>query len=70
MKEVRVKVPDMSCGHCVSAIQGAVEGVEGVTEFEASLDLKTVMIRSDMDLDSNEILSLIREAGYTPELIS
>ena len=70
MKEVRVKVPDMSCGHCVSAIQKAMEGVEGITEFQASLDMKTVMIRSDIDLDSSDILSRIRGAGYSPELIS
>jgi copper chaperone len=70
MNEVHVRVPDMSCGHCVSAIQRAVEGVEGVQGVEASLDMKIVIIKSENNLDHDVILSAVRGAGYTPELIS
>jgi copper chaperone len=69
MKEVHVQVPDMSCGHCVSAIQRAVEGVEGVLGVEASLDTKIVIIKSEKNLDHDVILSAVRGAGYTPALI-
>jgi copper chaperone len=34
------KVPEVSCGHCKSAIEGALGGVEGVTEAEVDIEAK------------------------------
>lgn len=68
MDELRVKVPDMSCGHCVGAIERALSGVEGVTAVDASLDTKTVRVQSDRALDISSVLVAIESAGYTPHL--
>ena len=70
MKELKLKVEDMSCGHCIGAIQRALGGIDGVTSVEASLDTKTVMVFGDRDLDESEILAAVKGAGYTPKLES
>lgn len=69
MEELNLKVPDMSCGHCVGAIQRAMEIVDGVTAVEASLDTKIVKIKSDRVLNLEEVLASVAGAGYTPELV-
>jgi copper chaperone CopZ len=69
MEELNLKVPDMSCGHCVGAIQRAMEIVDGVTAVEASLDTKIVKIKSDRVLNLEEVLAAVAGAGYTPELV-
>lgn len=68
MKETRIYVPDMSCGHCVAAVQGSLEILEGVEDIEISLDAHTVIVRAIEDLRSDDILDAVRGAGYTPEL--
>ncbi len=68
MREIRMKVPDMSCGHCVGAIEGALSKLEGVTGVEADLENKTVIVRSDRDLDPQGAMASVSGAGYTPEL--
>jgi copper chaperone len=68
MQEIHLKVPDMSCGHCVGAIQRALGVVDGVTAVDASLDTKLVIVKGDRDLNAEEILAAVRGAGYTPKL--
>jgi copper chaperone len=67
MSEIRMKVPDMSCGHCVGAIEGALKGIDGVVGVEANLDTKLVIVRSDKDIDDQVALDSVAGAGYTPE---
>jgi copper chaperone len=42
-----LSVPDVSCNHCVSAIEGAVGGLQGVQSVTVDLDRKDVTIRFD-----------------------
>jgi len=69
MSEIHLKVPDMSCGHCVGAIQRAMEAIDRVTAVEASLDTKIVKVFGDRDLDMDEIFQAVAGAGYTPEAV-
>ena len=68
MEELRVKVSDMSCGHCVGAIERALAGVDGVIAVEASLDTKIVTVRADRNLDHSVVVTAIEGAGYTPKI--
>jgi len=70
MHEIHLKVPDMSCGHCVGTIQRAVESMDHVIGFEASLETKSVIIKSDKIISQRDMLDAVRGAGYTPELVS
>ncbi len=69
MSEMRLKVPDMACGHCVAAIEGALAKVDGVAGVEAALDTKLVTVRGSGNLDPQEVLEAVRGAGYSPESV-
>ncbi len=68
MKEVRMKVPDISCGHCVAAVERALGRIPGVSSVEVSLETKGVMVASEEALEAEVLLGAVRDAGYTPEL--
>jgi copper chaperone len=69
MAATTVKVGDMSCGHCVAAIEGAVKKVAGVTGMEANLETKVVTVTFEGDPDQGAVVSAVQDAGYTPEIL-
>jgi copper chaperone len=42
MSSLSFRVPDMSCGHCVASVTGAVEELEGVGGVDVDLESKQV----------------------------
>lgn len=65
---MKFKVPKMSCGHCVSTIEKAVEIQEAGAQVICNLEDHTVEIVSS--LSSTSIEATIREAGFEPHLIA
>jgi len=65
-EKVTLRVPDMSCGHCVSAVSTAVGEVAGVSDVAVDLDTKRVEVEGD-GVDVATISEAIRGAGYEPE---
>ena len=61
---IEFKVDDMSCGHCVAAITGAVKAVDAEGSVEVDLQRKRVRVESAHP--AAEIRAAIEEAGYTP----
>ena len=64
-EHVTLTAPDISCGHCVANVQGAVGQLEGVAQVTANADTKQV----DVDFDPSvttvaEISETLKEAGY------
>jgi copper chaperone len=56
------QVPDISCGHCKSAIEGELDKLEGVTSAIVDVDDKTVTVDG---IAADEAITLaIEEAGY------
>ena len=68
MKETRLKVPDMSCGHCVATVQRALEGLEGVERVEVSLETKGVVIRSIEEMEPDDFLQAVKATGFSPSV--
>ena len=60
---VTYTVPGMSCGHCKSAVEGAVGAVPGVEAVAVDLDTKVVEIRG-ASLDEAALRGAIEDAGY------
>ncbi|WP_409343146.1 cation transporter [Paenibacillus sp. MBLB4367] len=63
MKEITLKVEGMSCGHCVSAVEGAVKqaGAEGKVDLAS----KTVTVKfHDGAVSVDAIKSAIEDQGY------
>lgn len=67
MKEFRLQVPDMTCGHCVATVRDAVEKIEGIEEVHVSLETKTVSARGIDELELRDLEQAVRGAGYTPQ---
>jgi copper chaperone CopZ len=61
---ITYSVPDVSCGHCATAISGEVNKVSGVEAVDVDLDAKSVTVTAD-PLDATAILAAIDDAGYT-----
>lgn len=59
-----VRVEDMSCGHCVAAITGAIQAKWPSADVTADLAGKTVSV-SGVEAGA-DLRGVIREAGYTP----
>ena len=61
---IEFKLPDMSCGHCVSTVTRAVRQVDPQARVEADLAGKTVKIESSQD--RAPLARALAEAGYPP----
>ncbi|WP_425100417.1 heavy-metal-associated domain-containing protein [Tropicibacter sp. S64] len=56
------KVPDMSCGHCTSAIEKSVKAADPAARVTCDLGTHTVHI--DSALSADLLSDAIRSAGY------
>lgn len=63
MTEITYSVPDMSCGHCRTAVSSELERIASVRMVEVDLDMKLVVVRGE-DLDDASLRAAIAEAGY------
>jgi len=63
MSEITYTVPDMSCGHCKSAVSSELAQVAGVDSVDVDLDTKVVTVRGSV-LDDAALRAAIVEAGY------
>ncbi|WP_297429750.1 heavy-metal-associated domain-containing protein [Clostridium sp.] len=58
----KILIEGMSCEHCVAHVKNALEGIDGVSSVEVSLEGKYATAETDVD---NEILKeAIEEEGY------
>jgi copper chaperone len=62
---VILNVPAISCEHCKTTIEGAVNQLDGVSKAEVDIDRRTVVV----DFDENqvtlqEIVDAMDEVGY------
>jgi copper chaperone len=55
-------VPDISCGHCKSAIESEVGSLDDVASVTVDIDAKTVTV--DGSASDEAIHAAISEAGY------
>ena len=63
---LRYTVEDMTCGHCVQAITGAITDLDATAQVTVDLAGKIVEVESSAT--PNAVSAAIREAGYTPAL--
>jgi len=63
LSTITYSVPDISCGHCRTAITSEVSTVAGVESVEVDLDAKTVTVTGE-PLDETAVIAAIDEAGY------
>lgn len=59
-----LKVEGMMCAHCQAHVKKALEGVEGVTQVEVSLEDKTAVVTMEAQIDDQALAAAVTEAGY------
>ena len=65
MSNLTLNVPDISCGHCKTSIEGAVGELTGVDKVEVTIDARTVDISfDDATVDQTAIVDAIEGVGY------
>jgi len=62
---LKLKVPEMNCGHCAGTIEKAVKSVDPAAHVTVDLDASTVAVETGAD--ENAIRDVIRAAGYDNE---
>lgn len=65
MRELVVSVPEISCGHCKAAIEGALRPLVGVNSADVDVDTRTVRVRLDPPATVADVTAAIEAQGYS-----
>ncbi|MSP96681.1 MAG: copper chaperone [Betaproteobacteria bacterium] len=64
---IEIKVPDMTCGHCVSTIIKAVQALDASAKVDTVLAEHRVRVESKASKEA--LIHCIAEAGFTPQAV-
>jgi copper chaperone len=65
-REITLRVPDVSCEHCVKTVNGALGALPGVDAVNVDLTSKTVSLRYEAtQVTIERIEETLDDAGYT-----
>jgi len=64
MDRIKLKIDGMSCGHCVSAVDKALKGVNGVQVEQVAVGSATVSY-DPATTSADRITKAIEDEGYT-----
>lgn len=65
---LKLKVEDMTCGHCAATVQKAVRSVDPVAKVD--VDLATGTVTVETVADESRIGEVIRAAGYSNQALA
>jgi copper chaperone len=68
MKELVLKVEGMSCGHCVKAVEEALQRVAGVVQAGVSLEESKAFVKTAESVGL-ACVQAIEEEGYRAEVV-
>lgn len=63
----RLHIPDMTCKHCVATITQLIQNAD--EDAQLTIDLPSHQVDVQGKLEQSRLLSLLEDAGYTPEVI-
>jgi copper chaperone CopZ len=66
MEAKTLKVPNISCGHCVMAIQRELNDLEGVSKVIGDPDKKQVTVEWEAPATLDQIKATLEEINYPP----
>ena len=64
----KLKISGMTCGHCVSHVKSALEGMEGVSEADVSLENHEAELTLSGEVIDADLISAVEAAGYQAEV--
>ena len=64
MEKQTFTVSNISCGHCVAAIEKELQGLDGVTIVNGSPQAKTITVEWQAPASASQIEGKLTEIGY------
>jgi copper chaperone len=64
MTSTTLSVPEIHCGHCKEAIEGAVGPLTGVQTVEVDVDARRVHVQHDDAVTVRALVDAIEDQGY------
>ena len=64
MTTTTYEVNGMTCGHCVAAVSGELNQLEGLTNVSVDLDAGTVTVTVSTPISIEAVRAAVHEAGY------
>ena len=61
---IEMKLPDMSCGHCVGSVTKTCQLVDPQAKVE--VDLATKLVKIDSTVQREKFAEALTQAGYPP----
>lgn len=68
MKEMKLEVTGMSCGHCVAAVRSALAGVDGVEVRSVEIGAGAVSYDPER-VSPDAIVEAVRDEGYEARVV-
>ena len=69
MTQKTLSITGMSCGHCVTHVKTALEGVDGVDSAEVSLDANSATVMASTEVLDDALIGAVKAAGYDADVI-
>ena len=64
----QLKISGMSCGHCVDHVKSALEGVDGVSQADVSLESNQAEVTLSAEVIDGDLVEAVEAAGYQAEV--
>jgi copper chaperone len=64
MDRIKLKIDGMTCGHCVSAVDKALKGIDGVTVENVAVGSATVSY-DPTAVSEDRIAEVVADEGYS-----
>ena len=67
MKRQTLKIPNISCGHCVNSIKNELGEIQGVARVEGSPETKSITVEWEAPASLEKIKDTLKEINYPAE---
>lgn len=64
MESATIKVPNISCGHCVMNIQRELKQIQGVSKVEGTPETKEIEVEWASPTTLDKIKAVLKEINY------
>jgi copper chaperone CopZ len=64
MEKHTFSIPNISCGHCTTAIENELKEIEGITGVQSNIAEKTVTVQWHAPATQDRIVDTLKEINY------